>query len=498
MLAAAAAVVVQLLLLTPLHAQQNNQGNNPKQITDKDVTTAIEDRFLFDNAVPWSFVDVKTTDGIVTLTGSVNNLLARERATKIAESTKGVRAIVNNLTVQTKPRSDEEIRKDVETALLTDAAADGYEIKTAVDDAVVTLSGTVQSFQEQNLAAQLAKGIRGVKDVKNDITVKVATNRPDAELLADAKSALQHDVWVDASQMQVTADNGKITLTGKVGSAAEKTRARTLAWVAGVSAVDNQGVTVDPALARNTRPPGLNVVPDEEIEKAIKAALVHDPRVYSFNPEVQVNRGVVTLSGIVDNVKAKQAAEQDARNTLGVYRVKNHLKVRPTNPPPNDKLAQNVKDALQRDTVVDSFQVDVAAYNGSVTLTGAVDSNYEKSHAEDVANRINGVVRVRNNLQVKDPTVTYHNFIWDPYYAYHPYYRYWPTVALRSDAEIKDDIEDELFWSPFVDSDEVQVSVDNAVATLTGAVDSWSEFRSAAENAREGGASRVVNKLSVE
>jgi osmotically-inducible protein OsmY len=493
-LAVAGAMALQAATLAPLQAQEPKE----KAITDKDITSAVEERFLFDNAVPWSFIDIKTNEGIVTLSGTVDNLLAKERATKIAESIKGVRSVVNNINVQTVARTDEEIRKDVENALLMDPAADSYEVKTAVNGGVITLSGTVQSFQEKNLAMQLARQVRGVKEVKSDITVKYKTTRPDPEIVADAKRALENDTWIDPSQVKVSATNGKVTLTGSVGSAAEKTRARTLAWVMGVNSVDDQALKVEPWLAKDMRrKPGTANPTDEEIKKAVKDAFVYDPRVFSFNPEVEVSAGVVTLSGIVDNLKARQAAEQDARNTVGVYAVRNHLKVRPVNLPPDDKLAQNVKDALLRDTVVDSFQVDVKAERGTVTLNGTVDSYYEKSHAEDVANRLNGVVSVKNNLDVSYPTVTYHNFRWDPYYAYSPYYYDWVRAPFRSDSEIKKDIEDELFWSPFVDQDEVKVSVDNGVATLTGTVDSWNEFYSATENAREGGATSVINKLNV-
>ncbi|MBA3351336.1 MAG: BON domain-containing protein, partial [Blastocatellia bacterium] len=404
--ALAGAMVLQAASVTPLHAQDAKE----KKITDKDITSAVEERFLFDNAVPWTFIDIKTNEGIVTLTGTVDNLLAKERATKIAESVKGVRSVVNTVNVQTVARTDEEIRRDVENALLNDAAADSYEVKTAVNAGVVTLSGTVQSFQEQSLSLQLARQVRGVKDVKSTIAVKYKSTRPDPEIVADAKRALENDVWLEPSKVNVTATSGKITLTGTVGSAAEKTRARTLAWVMGVNSVDDQGLKVEPWLAQDMhRKPGITVIPDDQLKKAVTDAFVYDPRVFSFNPEVEVSGGVVTLSGVVDNIKAKQSAEQDARNTVGVYAVKNHIKVRPVNPPPDEKLAQNVKDALLRDTVVDSFQVDVKANNGTVTLNGTVDSYYEKSHAEDVAYRLNGVVSVKNSLDVEYPTVTYHN-----------------------------------------------------------------------------------------
>ncbi len=54
-----------------------------------------------------------------------------------------------------------------------------------------------------------------------------------------------------------------------------------------------------------------------------------------------------------------------------------------------------------------------------------------------------------------------------------------------------------MFWSPFVDGDKVTVSVDDGVATLSGTVEDWSEHGAAIENARDGGATRVVDRLRV-
>jgi len=59
------------------------------------------------------------------------------------------------------------------------------------------------------------------------------------------------------------------------------------------------------------------------------------------------------------------------------------------------------------------------------------------------------------------------------------------------------EIEQELFRSLCVDADDVYVLVENGHAVLTGIVDSWSEYNAAAENAYEGGAAWVENKLRV-
>ena len=489
------ALLISSLAAPPLQAA-------PEGIpTGAEINAAVDSDLLYDSSVSSNDLDVSTTNGIVTLSGSAPNILAKERAVTIAEAVRGVRAVVNNISVKPVLRTDDEVQRDVKFALLGDPAADSYEVNVAVKDGVVTLTGTVQSWQEKQLSAAVAKGVKGVKELKNDIIVHYKVERPDSQIAPEVKAVLKRDVWVDDILINSTVRDGKVTLTGTVGSAAEKTRAVSDAWITGVTSVDADGLQVEP-WAKDTMKKSDKVAfkSDEAIKNAVRDALLYDPRVLSFNPTVAVSNGVVTLTGAVDNLKAKRAAEQDAKNTVGVWRVKNYLRVRVENPPTDDKLAQNVKDALIRDPYVDRFQIAVSALNGVIYLTGTVDSYYEKSHAEDVVSRVNGVTTVNNGLSVSYPT--YKHYYWpysynyyEPYYNWSTDYTVWPYT---SDAELKDEIESELFWSPFVDSDDVKVEVENGTATLTGTVDSWSEYESASENAQEGGADIVINKLKVE
>lgn len=123
----------------------------------------------------------------------------------------------------------------------------------------------------------------------------------------------------------------------------------------------------------------------------------------------------------------------------------------------------------------------------------------QKGQADDVAARVYGVTEVHNNLTVGDTD----NLTYDPYTDdWYPYDHDWLVTAddpttKKSDWEIREDILEELFWSPFVDEDEVVVTVDDGVATLTGTVDTWAERASATENALEGGAVAVDNDLKV-
>lgn len=68
----------------------------------------------------------------------------------------------------------------------------------------------------------------------------------------------------------------------------------------------------------------------------------------------------------------------------------------------------------------------------------------------------------------------------------------------KSDAELKEDVQSELYWSPFVDSDDISVSVNKGEVTLKGTVEDQSEVNDAIENAYEAGAKNVISKLETE
>lgn len=75
-------------------------------LSDADIAAAVESELRTDPAVSANLIDVATLSGVVTLSGRVPNLLSRQRAVRIAESVKGVRAVVNTLQVVPPLRSD--------------------------------------------------------------------------------------------------------------------------------------------------------------------------------------------------------------------------------------------------------------------------------------------------------------------------------------------------------------------------------------------------------
>jgi len=105
--------------------------------------------------VPSDAIEMETSEGIVTLSGSVNNILAKDRAQRITEMVKGVRAVVNTINVSSSGQSDIEISGHVSAALAADPATESWEINSTVNNGMVTLTGNVDSWQEKQLAAKV-------------------------------------------------------------------------------------------------------------------------------------------------------------------------------------------------------------------------------------------------------------------------------------------------------------------------------------------------------
>jgi osmotically-inducible protein OsmY len=493
----AVAGIILLLDALPLAAA-------PPALTDVSITDAVEDELRLDEAVSSGPIDVLTVGGIVTLTGSVDNLLVKERSARIAKTVKGVRAVVNEIQVEPSIlRTDRQIREDVEQALLFDPATESVEVAVRVKDNRVTLTGTVDSWQERELCAKVAKGVKGIIDLTNELEVAWTRDRPDSEIRAEVEAALKWNALVDQALIDVAVKDGTVQLSGIVGSAAEKSEAYMDAFVSGVASVDTSKLEVRRwARDEDLRDKKYAAKSAQQIKDALEAALLYDPRVSAFEitPQVTDDGTKVILRGMVDNLKAKRAAAQDARNTVGVWNVENRIKVRPVLRPSDQKIKNDIGLALLRDPYVEKFKISATVNNGVVNLAGTVDSYFEKAQAEDVVSRVKGVVHVNNRLEVQQygTPYTYDPYVDNWYFNDTDWYSYKPAYSGSSDFRIAQEIRDQLFWSPFVDDTDITVSVDDGEATLTGTVDSYMEYGAAQDNAYEGGAIFVDNDLVVE
>lgn len=483
-----------------------------RQITDQGITSKVDERLIQEKGVFANDVDISTHKGIVTLSGSVNNILAEDRAVKVAQSIRGVEGVIDQLKVTAVSRPDENIRKDILSALLQDPATTSYQVSVRVKNAKVTLTGSVGSYQEKKLVGRIAKGVKGVQAVKNNVTINYQARHTDPEIKATIQARLKWDIWINGGSVKAAVSNGNVTLTGSVGSALSKTRAYDDAWVDGVKSVNDSALKIDPWLRNpSLRKHKLANRSNKAIKQAVEAAFHLDPRVSTFSPKVTVQSGVVILAGNVGNLKARSSADEDAKNIVGVWRVDNLLKIRPTKQRSDQAMQSELNAALTWDPLLDSATIEAAVINRVAYLSGTVDSSFQKAEAQDVASKIKGIVLVRNHLKINSNFETFnydqpYYYDW-PDYPYHvqPYYNqpsdayegsYGPQPLL-SDAQIRRNIEDAFFWSPFVDGDNVHVKVDNGVVTLTGHVSSWIGYGEANHDAKNSGATAVRNRISV-
>jgi len=120
-------------------------------------------------------VDVETLEGVVYLTGVVETEEARREAGRVAWRTEGVGGVVNDLTVGEKTVGawvdDVMISSKVKAKLIANSEIKAGDIDVGSSQGVVTLLGRVSSQNIKNTAERIARDTRGVKDVRNELTV---------------------------------------------------------------------------------------------------------------------------------------------------------------------------------------------------------------------------------------------------------------------------------------------------------------------------------------
>ncbi|HEX3850864.1 MAG TPA: BON domain-containing protein [Polyangiaceae bacterium] len=467
--------------------------------TDDDIRLAVSTELGRDQHIHDANVQVQATNGAVTLTGTVDNLLSRERAARLAAMVRGVRSVDDRIEVIPALRPDSEIAADVRKALEYNPATAIMPITVRVRNAVVTLTGTITSWQEQQLAERVANGVRGVRFTQNDLTTQPNTRRTATEIADDVKSRLGWDALVEHDPITVSVQDRQVVLSGTTGSLAERVRAANDARVDGVVGVDASRLLVDTAQRPDANLRRVAVSKsDAEIAKAIMNAARYDPRIRAANITPRVADGAVTLLGTVDTLSARMAAAALARNTVGVRTVNNELTVRPLRRVSNAILQHQVSDALVFDPLVDMSHVKLTVDNGQVTLTGSVNTNFERAEMLDDVSGIPNVIRVDDQLAVQSPAEPFVYSAWvDPFT---PHADGWYVTSLRpslSDSEIARRIQENLKRSAFVDPKDVNVSVERGEATLTGTTSSYRERQAAIDGALEAGAVAVHDQLSV-
>mgnify|MGYP000249409345 CR=1 FL=1 len=191
------------------------------RITDADITLWVRSALQQDERVDATRITIATNDGIVTLSGNVDDIAAREYAEREAKKINGVLGVINQIIVEAGWRSDADIQLVVRRRILNSVVINSEGIEVTSVSGKVTLAGEVDSWSEREEAGLLAGGVRGVREVINDLRVLPTAGRSDQEIKNDAVAALARNVYTTGLPIAVSVRDGVITLKGSVGNAFE-------------------------------------------------------------------------------------------------------------------------------------------------------------------------------------------------------------------------------------------------------------------------------------
>ncbi len=208
--------------------------------SDTFLKESVLAELLWEPSIKAAHIGVTARDGVVTLMGHVQTYAEKHAAEVAARRVKGVKAIADEIEVKLSfdvKRTDEDIAAAIVSRLAWDSSIPKDSVKATVHDGWVTLTGEVDWHFEHDAAAQEVRKLWGVVGVSNEIKIKSRVNT--ADLSGDITRAL-HRSWFDPSNVKVTADGGKVKLSGSVHSWSERSLAGSTAWAApGATVVEN-------------------------------------------------------------------------------------------------------------------------------------------------------------------------------------------------------------------------------------------------------------------
>ncbi|WP_338026884.1 BON domain-containing protein [Coralloluteibacterium stylophorae] len=391
-------------------ALADREGRDSTQpITDTWITTKVKSALLADDDVAGLDIDVETANGVVVLTGDIDDQNQLAEARRIAQGIEGVtRVETNRLQMNpardrtrattmrdgvdadmerdgadrrdsAQPVTDTWITTKVKSALLADDDVAGLQIDVDTANGVVTLEGDVESQNQIAEARRVAQGIEGVT------RVETAGLRVDADARAvatgGAAAAARTDRDVDMSRDRDM----------------DRTTAR---------ADDDMDVAGADASAQP--------VTDTWITTKVKSALLASGDVSGLDISVETNDGVVMLTGAAETEAQVRRATALARAIEGVTRVDasgleagtrktaaanadrdadaESLSLGASDQPVDDTwITTKVKSSLLADDVVSGLALSVQTINGVVSLQGDVESQAQIDRATRIVETIDGV-----------------------------------------------------------------------------------------------------------
>ena len=197
---------------------------------------------------------------------------------------------------------------------------------------------------------------------------------------------------------------------------------------------------------------------DHAIRSDVLEELRFSPDVDDTGVRVEVQQGIVTLSGQVPSALQKYRAEVAAKRIAGVQGIANDLVIRlPSGQTPSDvQIAEQAHAAIQAALPSVADYVSVTVHLGRVSLRGGVEWRFQRDMIESAVRALSGITGIDNAIAIK---------------------------PRASPSHIKRQIEEAFHRSAQIDANAVTVETEGGTITLRGQVRSWSEREQAEDTA---------------
>jgi len=224
----------------------------------------------------------------------------------------------------------------------------------------------------------------------------------DDRIESSAKKSHVFKTYLKDDAIAVQSKDGVVTLKGTVAESSHKSLAEdTVEGLPGVKSVDNHLVVKGESPAEHS---------DRWVGVKVKSALLFHRNVRATKTDVNVQDGIVTLSGEANSQAQKELTTEYAKDVEGVKDVKNQMTVAKTPSTPDQTIGEKIDDAsitaqvkssLMSHRSTSALKTKVKTTDGVVTVSGIAKNAAEKSLVTKLVNDIDGVNSVVNNMTIE-------------------------------------------------------------------------------------------------
>jgi len=409
----------------------------------------------------------------LTITGSVPNEELKMKADALAKTVAGLKAVKNELATNAKmaeisKMTDDDFKGELKDKIEADGQLRDHKLDVVVLEGKATITGTVPSEELKKKVTMLAETVQGLGEVKNDVRVQEAAqgaaapgeakpktaaenapapegkgaqpqpserregapeeSRSDWAMAMELRTKLLSDSQLNGYDIEADVSRGIISITGAVPNEEMKRKAERLAK----SVADAREIRNNINIVEGPVPPP-EARSDTAIKAELKAKLLSDSELSGWKTKLDVNNGIVTMSGTVATEDAKKKAGMLAETVAGVKEIRNDIRVEAarertamgdnmedmgrdadqkkpgTEQDTKEKGAEMSDDALAKkieakymtEAQLKGSDIQAQVKKGTATLTGTVRSEEQRQMAERIARQTEGVKEVKNKLEVK-------------------------------------------------------------------------------------------------